>query len=65
VFRGVYGVINTVRWMEGLILIPKRMMFWKGVKVFSRFGGERIKFIVRILDAIISGKGFGNELLNF
>ena len=29
------------------------------------FGGERIKFIVRILDAIISGRGLGNELLNF
>ena len=26
--------------MEGVILIPKRMMFWRGVNVFSRFWGE-------------------------
>jgi hypothetical protein len=32
---GVFmGVLNTVRWMEGVILIPKRMKFWMGVKVF-------------------------------
>jgi hypothetical protein len=35
------GVLNTVGWMEGVILIPKRMMSRRGVKVFSRFwGGE-------------------------
>jgi len=58
-------VLNTVGWVEGVILIPKRMILWRGVNVFSRFSGGRIKFIVRILDAIIPGKGFGNELLNF
>jgi hypothetical protein len=25
--------------MEGVILIPKRTMFWRGVNVFGRFGG--------------------------
>ena len=34
-------VLNTVGWMEGVILIPKRMMSRRGVNVFSRFwGGE-------------------------
>jgi len=37
---GVFmGVLNTVGWMEGVILIPKRMELWRGVKVFSRFWG--------------------------
>ena len=58
VFR---AVLNTVGWMEGVILIPKRIMSWKGVKVFRWFWGERIKFIVRILDVIISGRGLGAE----
>jgi len=31
------GVLNTVGWMEGGILIPKRMELWRGVNVFSRF----------------------------
>ena len=59
------GVLNTVGWMEGVIFILKRMMFWRGVNVFSRFSGGWIKFIVRILEVIFPGKGFGNELLNF
>jgi hypothetical protein len=37
----------------------------EGVKVFSRFWGGRINFIVRILDAIITRRELGNELLNF
>jgi len=32
-------VLNTVGWMEGVILIPKRIMSGKGVNVFSRFSG--------------------------
>ena len=42
---GVYGVINTVGWMEGVIFIRKRMKFWKGVNVFSRFGGDEYKIL--------------------
>ena len=39
---GVFiGVVNTVGWMEGVILIPKRMMSWRGVSVFGRIWGER------------------------
>ncbi len=34
------GVLNTVGWMEGVIIIPIRMKFGRGVNVFSRFGGE-------------------------
>ena len=34
-------VVNTVGWLEGVILIPKWIVFWKGVNVFSRFGGMR------------------------
>jgi hypothetical protein len=46
---GVFmGVLNTVGWMEGVILIPKRVMSGKGVNVFSRFWGVRIKFIVHL-----------------
>jgi len=30
-------VLNTVRWMEGVILILKRIMFWRGVKVLRGF----------------------------
>ncbi len=40
------GVVNTVRWMEGVILIPKRMMSWRGVNVLRGFWGGRIKFIL-------------------
>jgi len=43
VFR---GVLNTVRWMEGVIIIPKRMMSGRGVNVLRGFGGGRIKFIL-------------------
>jgi len=44
-YLGVFmGVLNAAEWMEGVILIGKRMMFWKGVKVFSRFWGERGRF---------------------
>ncbi len=42
-------VLNTVGRMEGVILIPKRIVFWRGVKVFGqKWVGERIKFIVRL-----------------
>ena len=58
-------VLNTVEWMEGVILIPKRMILWRGVKVLREFLGGGINFIVRFLDAIITGKRLGNELLDF
>jgi hypothetical protein len=51
--------------MEGVILIPKRMVSGRGVNVFSRFGGGEIKIIVRFFDATITGRGLGSELLNF
>jgi hypothetical protein len=45
VFTGVkwvfIGVLNTVGWLGGVILILKRMKFWSGVKVFGRLWGER------------------------
>jgi hypothetical protein len=34
-------VLNTVGWMEGVILIPKRMELWRGVKVLRDFSGGR------------------------
>jgi hypothetical protein len=34
VFRGVYGVLNTVGLMEGVIFIPKKGILGKGVNVF-------------------------------
>ena len=47
---GVFiGVVNTVGWMEGVILIPKRIMFRKGVKVLSPFSGEGDKFLLCVL----------------
>ena len=42
VLSDVFGVLNTVTWMEGVILIPERIMSRKGVNVFSRFGGGGI-----------------------
>jgi hypothetical protein len=42
---GVFmGVLNTVGWVEGVILIPKRMILWRGVNVLVDFRGERIKY---------------------
>jgi hypothetical protein len=42
---GVFmGVLNKVGWVEGVILIPKRMILWRGVNVLVDFRGERIKY---------------------
>jgi hypothetical protein len=39
------GVLNTVGWMEGVILIPKRMMSWRDVNVFFKNGGSGYKIL--------------------
>jgi hypothetical protein len=33
-------VLNTVGWMEGGILIPKRIVFWRVLRCLVDFGGE-------------------------
>jgi len=38
------GVLNTVRRMEAVILIPKRKVLWRGFKVFKGFSGRGIKY---------------------
>jgi hypothetical protein len=37
-------VLNTVGWMEGVILIRKSRMFWWGVNVFNPFSGGMDKY---------------------
>ncbi len=32
-------------WIEGVILIPKRMILWRGVRVFSQFWGREKKIM--------------------
>lgn len=46
-------VANTVGWIEGVVLIPKRMIFWRGVSVFgSILGGGRI-FNFRLTNTMV------------
>ena len=41
------GVVNTVGWMQTVIFILKRVVIWRGVKVFSRFGGEEREILMK------------------
>jgi hypothetical protein len=43
-------VLNTVGRREGVILIPKRTVFWNGVYVFTQFWGERDKILGSFID---------------
>ena len=46
--------------MEGVILIRKRMMFWRGVSVFGRFWGA--KKIIILFDKRENCEIFSSEI---